>query len=152
MDGGNVTPEAFVKNEVWLEFADGEYLFKLKLAQLAELQEKCDASIGSIYTRVILAEYKVEDLFETIRLGLIGGGRAVVNDQEVKVTDILARKLIQRYCDRPLDELHKIAVAVLGACVVGYESGEDKKAGKVPAETMDPEQGGLVSPPPMPME
>jgi hypothetical protein len=148
---GDVSPEAYVKNEVWLQFADGDYLFKLKLPQLAELQEKCGAGIGSIYMRVLIGEYKAEDLIETIRLGLVGGQQGQVNDQDIKVSDITARKLVQRYCDRPLDELHKLATAILSACVVGYAP-EDKKPGKAQAETTDPELDGLTSPPHMPTE
>lgn len=148
MGTGGLTGEAFVKNEVWLQFADGEYLFKLKLPQLAELQEKCEAGIGTIYGRVALGDFYAVDLIETIRLGLIGGGEGVVNESTIKVNDLLARKLIARYCDRPLDELHKLAHAILGACVVGYvtDAEEDKKPGNQEAEVTEPI--GSTSPPP----
>lgn len=155
MGRGDVSEGAYVQNEVTLEFADGEYLFKLKLPQLAELQEKCNAGIGAIYTRVLLGEYRAEDLFESIRLGLLGGGTGVVNEQPVKVTDIIARRLVQRYCEpRPLDELHKHALAILSACVIGYSppKEEGKDSGNAVAEEMDPEQTGSTSPPLMPME
>lgn len=150
MDAGGVSEQAYVKNEVWLEFADGEYLFKLKLPQLAELQEKCSAGIGTIYMRVTLGDYRVEDLVETIRLGLIGGGRGVVSEQEITVNDIKAKGLVKTYCDRPLDELHKLAAAVLGACVVGYKA-EDRKPGNENPGT-DPGLAGSISQPPTPME
>lgn len=150
MDGGAVSEQAFVKNEVWLEFGDGDYLFKLKLPQLAELQEKCSAGIGTIYMRVTVGDYRVEDLFETIRLGLIGGGRGVVAEQEVIVNDLKAKGLVKTYCDRPLDELHKYAAAILGACVVGYKA-EDRKPGNENSGA-DPELTGSISPQPMPTE
>ena len=153
MGPGDVSPQAFVTTEIWLEFGDGLYLFKLKLLQLAELQEKCNAGIGTIYARVTLGDYHVLDLFETIRLGLIGGSKGVVNEQEITVSNIAVKKLIERYCtDRPLDELRELAASILGACVVGYARPEDKKPGNEQSGTTDLEPTGSTSPPPMPTE
>lgn len=154
MDSGDVSPQAFVKNEVWLEFGDGSYLFKLKLPQLAELQEKCNAGIGTIYMRVQLGDYHYQDLIETIRLGLLGGAKGLVNEEEIRVSDVTARRLVERYCDRPLDELHVLARAILGAAVVGYSSLEDKKSGneELAAKTTILDETGSISPTPTPTE
>ncbi|WP_084398274.1 gene transfer agent family protein [Henriciella aquimarina] len=102
--------------EVTLEFADADYLFRLPLKRIAELEERCSAPIGTLWKRVCLTgDYKGNDLIETVRLGLIGGG---MDAQE-------ARKLIERYCDQwPLAEWHSHALAILGACVEGYEVAE----------------------------
>jgi hypothetical protein len=140
--------QPYLRNEVWLEFGDGEYLFKLKLPQLAELQEKCDAGIGTIYMRVMLGDYHAADLIESIRLGLIGGNKAVVDDKEIDVSDAKARKLVIRYCDRPLDELLELSRAILGACVVGYKP-EDGDAGKNHGQATT---SGSTSPAPTPTE
>lgn len=120
-----------------LEFADGSYLFDLKLPQLAELQDKRRAGVFAIYARVLKGRYTLdglpvpvlseaeafaEDLFETIRLGLIGGGRGLVDGAEVKVSALRARELIERYChSAPLSESWSLAAAILGARIVGYE-------------------------------
>lgn len=121
--------------EVTLDFADADYLFKLPVKRIAELEEKCGAPVGTIWKRVCLtADYKVVDLLETVRLGLIGGG---LDPQE-------ARKLIDRYCDAwPLQIWHQHAIAILGVCVEGYADAEserpkDQAAGEIPTSTSPP--------------
>ena len=132
-----------------LKFGDGDYLFDLKLPQLAELQEKRDCGIFKLYGRVLKGRYSIgdeivaltnegeaydEDLFETIRLGLIGGGRGRVNGKEVEVTALTARTLVERYCHpAPLRESWSIAAAVLGARIEGYDPGPNAGAGEEPA-------------------
>lgn len=133
---------SFAPCEVTLEFGDGEYLFRLPLKQIAELQEKCDAPLGVIYERVRTGRYKGEDLVETVRLGLIGGGMSGPE----------ARKLIERYCDKwPMEVWHAHALAVLVACIHGYEPPEDQPAEKKSAETgngsTSPEPTATASPP-----
>jgi hypothetical protein len=71
--------------EVQLFFGDGEYVFVLKGKQLEEL-ERCIAkhfkasgieaspSFGSIADRIRMGAAFVREYYETIRLGLIGGG------------------------------------------------------------------------------
>jgi hypothetical protein len=119
-----------------LQFADGEYLFDLKLPQLAELQQKRGA-VFEVYGRVLQGRYlfegvpiadtsggkaHAEDLFETIRLGLIGGGRGLVNGEEVEVSALTAKTLVERYCHpAPLKESWAVAAAILAARVEGYE-------------------------------
>lgn len=133
-----------------LHFGDGEYLFDLKLPQLAELQQK-RGPIFELYGRVTQGRHMIgdvaiastvqgkasaEDLFETIRLGLIGGGKGRVNDQPVDVDPILAKQLVERYChERPLKESWSLAAAILAAKIEGYEPkkaepGEDPAAEK----------------------
>lgn len=56
------------------EWADGEYRFRLALGQLCELQEKCNAGPDWVLNRLCDGSWRVDDIFETIRLGLIGGG------------------------------------------------------------------------------
>jgi hypothetical protein len=119
-----------------LHYGDGEYLFDLKLPQLAELQEKCGAGVFKVYSRVLRGRYLlegetvaltgegeafVEDLFETIRLGLIGGGRGIVNGKEVPVSAMTAKLLVERYSHpAPLRESWATAAAILGARIEGY--------------------------------
>lgn len=132
-----------------LLFADGEYLFDLKLPQLAELQEK-RGPIFTVYGRVVKGRYIMgdvgiadttsgeafaEDLFETIRLGLIGGSRGLVDGSEVTVTALTAKTLVERYCHtRPLKESWAVAAAVLAAKIEGYEPKKDEPAAAPAAE------------------
>ncbi len=107
--------------EVTMDFADHTYTFKLPLIRIAELEEKCQAPIGTIYKRVLLGEYHANDLIEAVRLGLIGGGLTAQD----------ARNLIERYCDHwPLDIWHGHALAILSACIVGYEPEEEGESPK----------------------
>lgn len=142
-------PRAWSPNEVWLEFGDGRYLFKLKLKQIAELQEKCNAGIGEIYTRVMLGHYRVEDLINVVRLGLAGGAQGVVNEVEIKVSPEFANKLTERYLDRPLEDVWLYAKLIYQACISGYDTPEARKSGKVEAATeKTPETDGSTSPRP----
>jgi len=93
-----------------LKWADGEYAFRLPIGRLIELQEKCDAGPAFIMTRLQQGVWRVEDVRETIRLGLIGGG--------TKPTDAL--KLVERYVDeRPMFESVVTAEAIISAALVG---------------------------------
>lgn len=126
-----------------LPFADGIYTFRLGLAQINELQEKCGAGLGAIFARVIRGRYAADDeggtfgsieegayhigdLYHTIRLGLIGGGTGIVDEAQVTVSPLLARSLADRYViDRPKQESWGLAAAVLMACIEGYEPKKD---------------------------
>jgi hypothetical protein len=140
-----VTPQTPIE----LEFADGAYLFDLKLPQLAELQEKLGAGVFAIYGRVMKGRYLIgdlivapptegeafdRDLFETIRLGLIGGGRGVVNEQEIEVSALTAKTLVERYCHpAPLKNSWAIAAAILAARVEGYDPPKKDEPAPAPA-------------------
>lgn len=135
-----------------LKFGDGEYLFDLKLPQLAELQEKRGCGIFRLYGRVLRGrlvfqgvavadpadgEAYAEDLFETIRLGLIGGRRGLVDTKEIEVTALTASKLVERYCHTaPLRESWALAAAILAARVEGFDPGplDDPAPAPVPAK------------------
>lgn len=57
-----------------LIFADGEYSFRLPWGQLTELQEICDAGPYVILERLQNRTFRLCEVRDTIRLGLIGGG------------------------------------------------------------------------------
>lgn len=153
MDGSRLS-EPIPATEIELHFADGEYLFKLGLPQIAELQSKCtytdragsvrEMGILEIYSTVLAGQWQdkagtligvphegrasQEMIFETIRLGLIGGGRGTVNEEEVEVTPLLARRLMERYIHPiPLEKAWNFAAAILRAKIVGYSPPDKKK-------------------------
>lgn len=96
--------------EVSLAWADGEHRFRLAIGQLRELQEKCDAGPAWILYRLQSRQWRVDDIRETLRLGLIGGGMSPMD----------ALGLVARYVDeRPLQENVAPAMAVLMAALVG---------------------------------
>lgn len=109
-----------------LAWGDGDYEFKLRIREVVELERLTDSTIGEIFQRVTAGRYKITDIVETIRLGLIGGGLAPVR----------AKQLIDLYVDgQPIvgagdpSSPYMTAVAVLQNLVVGLqEASED--AGK----------------------
>lgn len=152
-----------MSNTIDLKFADGEYTFALPAPRLDELQRKCGApgppiGIGAIFARVLKgcvvagkevimvpaqAEFFSADLIETIRQGLIGGGKGVVDGQEVKVTDTVANRLVDNYVlSRPLSDSWSMAAAILGACVMGYDP--PKKAGPASKRATEPTAGSTI--------
>lgn len=99
-----------------LNWADGTYQFNIaKIKCVLELEEKCDAGVAQIFKRIMDGTWKINDIRETLRLGLIGGG--MVPDK--------AMRLISRYCDdRPWQESLQPAIAVLLAAMVGVQGDE----------------------------
>lgn len=101
------------------EWADGEKTFRLALGQLRELQEKCDAGPPHIYHRLESDTWLVDDVVETLRLGLIGGGA----DQAK------ARTLVQRYAGPgTFMENVRPAMMIIAAALVGAPDEAPKKA------------------------
>lgn len=148
-----------VQTHIDLAFADGTYRFALGLAEIHELQTKCKVGIGGLYARVLqgrvrddievghpgYAAYHLEDLVETVRHGLIGGGTATVNGQEVKVGAMRANELVERYLHpMPLMEQWNLAAAILHAKVDGFEDPAEKKSPLAEGEAT----GGSTTPAP----
>jgi hypothetical protein len=110
-----------------LTWGDGPHVFKLGIKQIGELQKNCNAGLGAIVSRVFSGGYYVEDIAETIRLGLIGGGMAPIE----------ARRMVDAYVDgcpiaRAGDPANNLmtAQAILDAAVFGVEEvkfADDKK-------------------------
>ena len=119
-----------LKAEIVLEWADGEYPFALKGAQIEELEHVCGkVGFAAICQRVFLGVWFWGDIYHTVRLGLIGGGLGAVE----------ARRLTDAYIgqDKPGIPLtsgpnnpESIAQAVLGAAMYGVE---DIPVGEPPA-------------------
>ena len=104
-------------------FGDGEYPFRLAIAQLLELQELTKAGPLELYDRLRGRDWRVQDIREPIRLGLIGAGMAPAD----------AVRLVQRYVEqRPLlDSVPIAAIIVMRALAMP----EDLPAGKAEAAT-----------------
>ncbi|MBI1682389.1 GTA-gp10 family protein [Caulobacter hibisci] len=112
--------------------------------------------LGAIVSRVLKGRYQkpdgngtwghIEDgawhdadLDETIRLGLIGGGRGLVNGQEVKVDALRARQLIDTYVKTaPRSQAWNLAAAILWTCCQGFvppKEGDPAPKKETPGET-----------------
>lgn len=110
-------------------WGDGEHTFKLGLKEWRELQAKTDAGPLELLERVQQNKWRVDDLRETIRLGLIGGG--------MEPTD--ATKLLGGYFDdtdrTPLVKQQRPAALILMASLVGPVEDDEQK--KVKAKTKE---------------
>lgn len=105
-----------------LDWADGTYAFRLAWGQLAELQEKTDCGPYVVLNRLYSNQWRVEDISNVIRLGLIGGGMAPVD----------ALRRVRAYVeDRPPLENVPAAQAILAAGLVGAP---EEKLGEVDGE------------------
>ena len=99
--------------EVTLDFGDGAHTFRLRLGELRELQDKTDCGPELLLMRMQAKAWRVDDVRETLRLGLIGGG----------MKPIEALKLINRYGggdDEPANwmELRTLAQIILTEALV----------------------------------
>ena len=99
------------QGEISDKWADGVYSFRLPVARIIELEQKCDAPFGVIFARVVSGSFKVSDIIETIRLGLIGAG----------LSPAKALTLVEDY-GLPLSENLPIAKAILAGAMFGFEA------------------------------
>lgn len=111
-----------VNGQIELAWGDGEHLFNIaKIGQVFELEDKCGCGVQEVLNRLREGRWKLNDVRETVRLGLIGGGK---NPPE-------ALLLVKRYVDeRPWAENILVAQMILMAAIVGVDGDNPaKKAG-----------------------
>ncbi|TCK31236.1 tail tube GTA-gp10-like protein [Ancylobacter aquaticus] len=115
-----------------LDWADGTHVFRLAIGQLAELQDKTNAGPLVLFERLRTGSWRIEDITNTIRLGLMGGGMPPVD----------ALKKVRTYVeDRPWTENVPTAMMVLMAAL--YGAPEDDSGNVAAAE---PEIASTISP------
>lgn len=121
------------KAEIALEWADGEYLFALKAKQIEELQAVCKAGFGTIYKRVMDGNWYYEDIHNTIRLGLIGGGMGAVEAKRITTMYTEGVPLLHGP-NSPL----LVAQSIMGASIMGISTlppGETRPETKMASST-----------------
>jgi len=126
--------------QIELDFGDGTYSFRLGWGELQKLQEACDAGPFAIFDRLGDKSFKVQDIREVLRLGLIGGGL------EPSKALSLVRDWIE---ERPLLENVPIAQVVLSAALVGAPEEETIKkpqaAGKAKSRRLKTAKSDLAN-------
>lgn len=96
---------------VTMQWADGEYAFRLTFPGAVELEQKCGAAISVIATRVMSGQWHGNELWETIRLGLIGGGMPPLD----------ALRMVRTYVEgRPLSESQPVARLIMMGLMFGF--------------------------------
>ena len=116
-----------MQTEIDLAFADGRYSFKLPIRRIVEIEEKA-GPIDLVKHRLMHGGWGIHDVVETIRQGLIGGGKGEVNGQPIEVTALRANSLIENYVDgHAIAEHHLTAKAIIAALYVGYAPAQEAK-------------------------
>lgn len=118
-----------------INWVGGEHRFRLGIGQLRALQKNCDAGPEQIFNRIRLGNWRVDDLIEVLRLGLIGSG-----EMDQKEAGPFVANLFEKH---PALAFKLTALAVLAAALLPLE-GQDVE-GK--PEAASPESG--ISPPSM---
>ena len=99
---------------------DGEYKFRLAYKHLMELQEACgNTGAPVIAERLRTNSWFVQDIRETIRIALIGGG----------MTQSEALSKVKKYVEPAFQENMQLAWAIVRAGIEGPE--DDKLLGKM---------------------
>jgi hypothetical protein len=125
--------------KITMLWGDGEYDFLLRLGEIRELQEKTGLGPYKLFERIRTHEWFIDDLRETIRLGLIGAG----------LDNAIALKLIKNNFDARQKLQQEIpALAILSAFLTGDK---EDPVGKSKAEEGQNGQMGS-SPSPQSME
>lgn len=122
-----------------LNWTGGEHDFALRLGELRALQKACDAGPEEILTRLLRGTWRVDDVVETLRLGLIGAGMAREE----------AARLVNLQCDQGLPAaLRLTASAILGHALLPPEDraeAADGDAGKPEGAPLPPESGASAA-------
>jgi hypothetical protein len=119
------------------DFAGQRRRFQLRIGEIGELERLTGTGIGAILMRIASHQFSVRDVWETIRLGLEGGGTPAIE----------ASALVLRYRDAPLIDFLPLAGSIVAAAVNGVPT--NATAGK-PAAEGSPPTPPATSPPSTP--
>jgi hypothetical protein len=98
---------------IYLDFAGRKRKFELRIGEIGELERVCLAGIGEINMRLLTERWRYDDIRETIRLGLMGGGASEMD----------AQMLIETYVDaNPLRRHVGMAADILHALIEGADA------------------------------
>lgn len=119
------------------QWGDDVHVFDLKLGQVRELEDKCKAGVFVVLGRLFGRTCSYDDIRETIRLGLIGGGK----------TPSQAWQLVTRYVDeRPIAESLPVAMAIIAGLAHGAP---EETADEANPQSAAPATAESTSPPSM---
>lgn len=73
---------------VRLTWKGGEHDFALRIGELRRLQDTCEAGPEQVLNRLMDGSWRVDDIIEPIRLGLVGSGEMTVTESGPLVTKL----------------------------------------------------------------
>ena len=134
-----------------MAWVGGEHPFRLALAELEALQDKCDAGPEIVLNRVQFGGWKVADLYETVRWGLIGGGmervpadklvRRMFETHPPMAFKTLAAQILYSSLYGPADD----PVGKGSAAAEGTPSDETDAGSSAPSTPSEPQPGSAPS-------
>lgn len=104
---------------------DRERAFTLTPALIAELERSTGAGIGGLARRIPALDYKLHEITEIIRLGLIGGG------EHPKAAEALVSTYV---VGRPVSETWNVALGIITATMFGEPDPVVQDAPAMPAD------------------
>ncbi len=115
-----------------LVWVGGEHRFRLGLGELRALQRSCDAGPEQIFNRIRLGNWRIDDLIEVIRLGLIGSG-----EMETKAAGPFVVSLFEKH---PAVAFKLTAITILAVALLPMEGqeAEGKPAAASPVNGTSP--------------
>lgn len=124
-------------------WSNGEDVFCLgRIGERLDLENKCGAGFGEILQRLTSGRWWVNDIRETIRLGLIGGGMEPVR----------AQRVVNRHVDeQPLGPNVLVAITIMSAAMIeppGEQPGKGQADGTTGTESTSLTTGDGLSGPP----
>ncbi len=112
--------EDALSTAVYRHLGGRDHRFELRLGEIRELERLCNSGVGGIWRRIAVLEFKLDDLRETIRLGLIGGG-----DCSHPEAEAIVRFSVD---GRPINEYFSLALDIVKAAFEGVTPGKPKGA------------------------
>lgn len=113
-----------------LQWPGGEHDFALPLGQLRALQDATNSGPEEVFNRLRLGTWRVNDMIDTIRLGLVGAG-------EMDAAEA-SKTVIALFDQHPAMDFKLTAIAILAAALIGVE---DDPVGEAEGQTSGPENG-----------
>jgi hypothetical protein len=117
-------------------WADGVYTFRLRLGELRSLDARFKMGPQYLALKIDDANGTIDEITETIRLGLIGGGTDAAK----------AAQLVDDYIIRPsrINTASQLAAEILAAHLIG-EPEEDLPKPKAPADSNENESNSQTA-------
>ena len=115
-------------DDIRIAWVGGEHAFRLPLGRLRALQVNCNAGPEEIFNRIRKGTWRVDDLAETLRQGLMGAGMAA-EDAGPLVIGLMEK--------HPVSDFKLAAYQVLRHALLGPEADPVGKP-----DGVDPEEAG----------
>ncbi len=117
-----------------MHWVGGEHPFALGIGQLRALQTACDAGPEAILRRMVQGDWRIDDLVEVLRLGLIGSGAMAESD---------AGPFVLRQIDQHgWTKVRLTAVMVLNSALEGEK---DEPLGEPEGQATPPQSGASAT-------